>query len=271
MNISCSMRNDFKQATKALFHELRYENFSKNDIHDYMRSAMESDMTEALTSGKDGLMSTKSQQISSLVTPSVLDEFKRATQALWRDIRFEGDQFSPVEILTFMSRKMGSFTREADLAGPITLENSPMVRAAIKYVKNRAGWAQREVAEQVAIHLYDLDAEAVRVMRRELDTEAQKAIRYRITGKTSSNVVDFSMGEDRVYIFFEYITPGDDVPSQTHLMRGAGLDTIKRVAKAIQRYVDGLTLAHSDSYDHALAVCSRLVATLGPGETDEHN
>ncbi len=113
------------------------------------------------------------QKIDGLVNTSVLEEFERATKALWRDIQFGDKKFSPVEAITFMSRKMGLFTREADQDGPLTLDQAPMVRAAIEFVKTHAHTrAQFVVAKETATCLYDLDAEGIRLMKDVLSRRA---------------------------------------------------------------------------------------------------
>jgi len=114
-------------------------------------------------------MNAQSQRIDGLVTTQVLFDFAQATKAMWRDIRFGDDPFDETAAINYISFKLGVFAREAEAAGPLKVDQYPLPNA-IAYVKRYVGeGTSRTAAEYQAEALYDLDAEAMRLLRRNLN------------------------------------------------------------------------------------------------------
>jgi len=118
-------------------------------------------------------MSTEQQarinRIEGLASTQALFDFAQAAKALWRDIRFGQDEFDDFDLSQFMLDKMTIYVREAEAAGPLTVNPGSTLHDAITYVKRRLkDGASRTCAEHEATALYNLDAEAASLVSRNL-------------------------------------------------------------------------------------------------------
>lgn len=105
-----------------------------------------------------------------LVTTQVLEDFQAAAKALFRDLAYGEDEFDIPDIRNFILLHADAAGVQALEAGPLKVEDYPKLTEAIAYVKRYVtNGAKVSGAIAWAKGLYDLDAEAVRLLRKEID------------------------------------------------------------------------------------------------------
>ena len=109
---------------------------------------------------------TMKDRIDGLVRTRALFDFHVATKALFRNIRHD-DEFSCLsknEIHDYMRARLDQAMTEAEVEGPLTAKDYPLMINAVAYVRRHGPFDKS--ARAIAAGLYDLDDEGLAILDR---------------------------------------------------------------------------------------------------------
>ena len=109
---------------------------------------------------------TMKDRIEGLVKTRALFDFTTAAKVMFRDLR-HGDEFcclSKLSIHDYMLSVLMAVMTEAEIEGPLTAKDYPLMGNAIAYVRRHN--KNDKSARLIAAALYDLDAEGVAILNR---------------------------------------------------------------------------------------------------------
>ena len=115
---------------------------------------------------------SENTRIAGLVNTQKLSDFTIAAKALFSDLAFGEDEFDREEIQNFMMGRLRESMLWAESDGPNNVQDPSWLPDAVAYVKRyvTTGGTKVCVAIEWAKNLYDLDNEAVQLLKQELDT-----------------------------------------------------------------------------------------------------